>query len=530
MSNSKTDVIVIGSSLAAYGAILAARKANSSITVIDTGVLLPSSAQTLKTKMSQSTSPGKRADFLAQLNLLNKPAVNRSLPQKSLFGSKYFYESNPLADGHILPFSRALGGYSVGWGGAFLPPRPEDIQIFPFQYSELWFAMNEVAKSLPIPSHFDSLTRFFPNLDETLAHKPIEMSPAQQKLLDMMKPIICEDVANTVLVGQARLLTRTNGSHPCTYCGLCNSGCAFDSIFTAELEIRQLIAQNKISYIPRIQVNYVKETEQRIYVYGMHLDDKREVCFTADKCFMAAGVINSTAIVLRSYEDLPRNITIQKTGGFVRPYFSIRKLGFDWPKQNTQSSIFVEVFNQKISPYWIHCQVATPNELVLQHLGFFRLASKSSFVRFIIKSLLSRTFTVMVNLHSATGPHYKLRFVDSNSEQLFLGSLEVPINYKKVERKADRFFLLKFFHRGFLPIPFTKRGITHAPGYHIGGSIPMGSKNHLSSNALGQITEGSRLHIVDTTTLSAVPGTTVGLLTMSHAYRIVDRVLSKLET
>ena len=49
----------------------------------------------------------------------------------------------------------------------------------------------------------------------------------------------------------------------------------------------------------------------------------------------------------------------------------------------------------------------------------------------------------------------------------------------------------------------------------------------LETDILGVVKGMKNVHIVDTSTFPSLPGTTIGLMMMANAYRIVDKVFNK---
>ena len=47
---------------------------------------------------------------------------------------------------------------------------------------------------------------------------------------------------------------------------------------------------------------------------------------------------------------------------------------------------------------------------------------------------------------------------------------------------------------------------------------------NLETDDLGRISAWKQIHIVDSSIFPSLPGTTIGLLTMANAYRIVDKL------
>ena len=521
MNNKK--VIIIGSGLSAYAAILAAIDKNYQVTVLDVGERLPNSIANNVNKLNKANPE----DISLQLMKLSEEKnsnklSNKKMPQKTLFGSKYFYKELKLKGGQSVPYTEAFGGYSVAWGAAVLAPQPSDLEGFPAGFQNLEESLNFIANKISLPHFTDPLAEFFPNFGES--SPSINLSASQQRLLKNISRLNKVTSKNICVSGQARVATKANGDRACQYCGMCSHGCVFNSIFSSEREISNLVSSKIIDYQSQKKVVNIFENSDATKVIAINSEGGTEE-FLADLVFVAAGAINSTKIAM-AMKQSKEKIFLQKTGGFVRPYFSMKKNGFDWPDQNTQSNIFLEIRNPRISKYWIHSQISTPNEIVVQGLGFLN----TNFLTFILtplrKILLSHLVIVMTNLHSNDGPFYKLDLSDVANALDLSGELVISKDCRKIERKIDRYLITKFFRVGMIALPFGRKGITNGPGYHLGGSLKMGGKGTFGTDSLGRLSGSKKVHFVDTSVLPSIPATTIGFLTMANAHRIVKTRLS----
>jgi hypothetical protein len=531
MRENKLKIAIIGSGLSAYASIMAALDLNATVTVLDIGEVLPPEISRKVLKIRDKASSDVHIS-VAELSRKTTEIqlINRAMPKKTLFGSQYFYREEQLMESHKLPFSQALGGYSVAWGGAFLPPAKSDLPTDTINYEDLKFSMRKLAKNLSLPFFEDSLTQHFPNYSGICEEKNLKLSRSQKILLERLTSIQSFATENTLIVGQSRLMTRTSGVSSCRYCGMCSHGCVFDSIFSAETEIKKLIETGRIQYLSSCKVIQVVEFNSQARIEYVNLENGLSEMFEADCVFVAAGAVNSTKIAIKSFGLEDEIVHFQKTGGFVRPYFSLRKIGFDWPLQNTQSNIFMEIMDFKLSKFWIHSQVSTPNEIVvlgLGHLSSMRLARLLSLLR---KFLLARLVIVMTNLHSSEGPIYELKTKSEGNQIQFHGDLKISQSYLKMEKAVELKIKRKLRQIGLFAIPFTRKGISNGPGYHVGGSMPIGGKGKLSTDALGRFSQSSKISFVDTSVLPCIPATTIGFLTMANAHRITTQVLKTQQT
>jgi choline dehydrogenase-like flavoprotein len=527
MKDELENVLVIGSGLSAYGAITAALEQGAEITVLDIGDQLPSTIQARVDVIDLSKPEKVHIDILKlSQSEKNNIVANNRMPQKTLYGSKFFYSEELLSDSNKLPYSEALGGYSVAWGAAVLPPNESDLPNLPFDYADLVSSIRSLGKHIDLPTQEDGLSRDFPNHTDCSSGSTILLSKSQEKLLTIISKLQKSGGDSKLLVGQARVLTKTLGENSCRYCGMCSHGCIYDSIFSSKHEILRLAQQNRIKYLAQCRVVSLEELNGKSMVRVKFLAKGREESLNFQKVFVSAGAVNSTKIAIKSLGLENEAIRFMKTGGFVRPYFSFRTLGFDWPNQNTQANVFMEVNDPEVSKYWVHSQISTPNEIVILGLGYMRKNLLTKIVSPGLRFFLKHLVLVMTNIHSDGGPYYSITSSASNGEIQFTGSLEIPRDYRVAEKKTEKYLKKKFFSVGLIPIPFTKKGVSNGPGYHIGGSMAMGASGKLSTDKYGRLEDHQRIFFVDTSVLPMIPSTTIGLFTMANAHRIVSKVLN----
>lgn len=522
------NVAVIGSGLSAIGAIRALIKLGIKPTVLDWGDTLDKErgklVDVLSKKEPENWSPDER------MSLGRNPTLkdNSSIPKKLIFGSDYFYgksrrEAPVESDGNPPPFSFALGGLSVGWGAAILPAQACDIADWPVSAEELHKYCELVLADLPYSSRDDGLSLNFPVM--TSSARGLEQSQAERQLLEALEKasVLKKD---EVVFGQARLLVNpstSDGGSGCRYCGQCMSGCVYKSIYKASDEIKYLHERGDINYIAGCLVDSVSEAGKTTTV--KYFDKNGELASKEfDRVFLAAGAVNSARVVLNSLAMFKQQLQLKTRGGYVMPVVSLRKLAVSWPNCNTQPGIFLELKGGSLE-HWVHVQISVENELLLQKLNI-HVNAKGILARFK-RFIASHIFLAFVNFHSDHAGHYKLWLTpatDTNTKNC-LHSFHQKARPQFSVLLASGSNLLKLFVRiGCIPLfPFAK---INSGAYHVGATLPMKLKRTelLDTDVLGRVSAWDRIHIVDTSVFPSLPGTTIGLLAMANAYRIVDAI------
>lgn len=513
------NILVIGSGLSAIGAIKKLVELGYKPVVLDVGKELEKDRQSALNKLVLKDV--KKWTFQDRNNLSINDTVSSSskIPKKLVFGSDFFYgksiDNAKIENvGTIPPFSYAKGGLSAGWGGAVLPPSKFDMDDWPISSEELNKYCQIVLKKLPYSSEDDGLSLSFPTIK---TQSRIKLSTRASILLKMLNDKVKLKKDDT-LFGQARLLVNADKETGCRYCGECMSGCIYKSIYKSDDEISNLIDENKIIYIRDSLVDKVIEQDGKVEVqYYLDGNIKKELF---EKVFLAAGAVNSSRIILNSLNKYNHTLKVKTRGGFVIPVFSFKALPLDWPNVNTQPSLFLE-FRGKGIKHWVHTQIASDNELLLKMLGL-KGSTKNGIIVKMKRFIAQHTYLLLVNYHSNHSGYYEIKL--KNSKVLETKHITSFPQFKTLFFSWVKLFqiLLKI---GSIPLYIFAK--LNSGSYHVGGTIPMKNKpKDLETDILGRVKGFKNVHVVDTSTFPSLPGTTIGLVMMANAYRIVEKSLN----
>ncbi len=517
----KGEVAVIGSGLAAIAACNALIERGIKPIVLDVGKELPPQ----KNKTVNLISKKKVHEWsISDRIFLNKnPTVHgKQHPKKLSFGSDYFYGQAGEADischkdeVDCPPFSFAKGGFSVGWGGSVLFPDQADLIDWPIEASKLAPYFRDVMQELPYSATQDGLALNFPLMRNS--SNPIRATTGNRMLLAALdsSDLLVRD---EVVFGQSRLLLQASD---CQYCGACLSGCVYDAIYKSNHTLDALVRKNLIDYRPGILVDKLDDMPHGVIVHFKDDNGDNGKLFF-DRIFLAAGAVNSPSIVMKSKFLYGHTAIIKTTCSFIAPLFSFKTLPLDWPRNNTMPGIFFEYKAKELSNHWIHTQISTPNELVLNKLGI--QFSGVSPLQKIKRKLAEHLVIAHGNLHSNHANHYKLTLnKNSNTDVIFTSLREPPEDARKsVKTALKRLAKLTPSFGCYVLKPFALDTV-QSHGFHLGGGLPM-KKNpilEMDTDLLGRPFGWKNIHVVDSSVFPSIPSTTVGVLAMANARRIV---------
>ena len=524
-------IAIVGSGLAAVSAAKVLIDRGVKPTLLDCGDLLDTKTSEIVERMS-NLHPEKWDRLDVSHVAANESLHNKSFPQKLAFGSDYFYGANEhhqpiITDGIPPPVSYAKGGFSVGWGASVLPPDDKDIKCWPIGNQELKPYFKKVLSDLPYSACDDGLSKVFP-LHST-SYDPLDLTLGNNEILKKMQNTRSIADSENISFGQSRLLVQSNktsSTNGCSYCGYCMSGCVYGYIYKSSQDIDKLVDANLLEYIPNTLVLSVSEAENLVEVtmYSKNTSEIHKQIF--DKLLLGAGAVNSTRIVLRSKKIFDREIRLLSTVTFIAPMFRAKGIKLDWPNINTQPGIFFEYKNEALSDHWIHTQLSTPNELVLDKLGID--LNKTNILQWLKKRMAEHLLIAHGNLHSDHANGYFIKLMQQTGRD---GDV---LHTRREQRKTTPIAIRKSVWKLFslmrklgcyVMFPFVQDSMKSG-GYHVGGTMPMMENpiEETDTNLLGNPKGWQRIHVIDSSIFPSLPGTTIGLLAMANAARIASEL------
>lgn len=443
---------------------------------------------------------------------------NGGIPLKRAYGSDFPYRSAPgattiLCDGVDLKSSYALGGLSTVWGSAVMPYKTPDIADWPVGEADLAEGYRAVLEWMPLSATEDSISRLFPLYGDRFDSLPLSRQ-ATSLLSHIEQNRECLN-SRGVYWGRARLAVN---AADCTRCGLCMYGCPHSLIYSSDQTLRKMAASGAVEYQPGVVIHSVADTPGGAVATGTDRAG-RQVEIKGARVFLGAGVLNTTAILLRSLDRFDTPVVIRDSQYFLLPLLRFRgTAGVTKESLHTLAQLFFEVFDEQISRHTVHLQTYTYNDLfkdrVSGALGPLRNV-------FPMESFLGRLLLFQGYLHSSESPGISATLTRSTDGQ--------ALRLRPIPRSDTRARLRKLIRKfeglrsltGFVPIsPMLEIG-RPGRGYHSGGSFPMSATpDRASSDILGRPAGMQRVHAIDATVLPGIPATTITFTVMANAWRI----------
>ena len=525
------NVAVIGSGLAGVFAARALVSRGLHVTILDVGETLDAARQAAVEQL-HDRAPGPWPAEYQDLIAANATMNGDELPKKMHFGSDYIYAADrPFA--HITtnragraPYPTfARGGFSNIWGAAALPPDACDMADWPVSRSAMDPYFRKVAALLPLCGGGGSMATTFPAYNEALGQ--LDPGPQGIALLKDLARAEKRLAADDILYGPARLAIHTaageGGVLPCNGCGQCFTGCVRGSIFSTLPMLDGMVRRGEVVYRGGLFVRSVREDADQAHVEV--LDLKRgpaELTFKA--IFVAAGPLNTTAILLRSAGYYDRPVVLKESQKFVMPALRLRaaRTAAEQPSI-TLAAAFIEARVRELSDHWVHVQMIPMNDMVIAASRLPGL--KSPYTRRLWTPILRRVMLAWCGMHSdhSSSLELTLRRGADDSDTLSI-ALNISDRARREAGVAGRRLAKLLRAAGLYIQPRIIRFSNPGSGTHCGSSFPMRSQpaDKFDSDSLGRPFGWRRIHAIDASVLPSIPGTTLALPVMANAVRIAE--------
>lgn len=514
---------VVGSGPAGISCARALLAANKEVMIVEPGLRIEperrAAAVALRASPLSDWTPAATSFMREGLT-----AGAAGIPLKLAFGSDYPYRhvagaTSMIIEGADTKPSYACGGLSNVWGNSILPYAQRDIADWPVSLEDLEPGYRAVLDWMPVSARKDALCEFFPLYTDHPS--PLPMSRQATALLADLNRRRSRLNARGIYFGASRLAVRATGGNAmplCVQCGLCMYGCLHDLIYSSEQTLAGLLSSGKIQYRSGVTVQSVEETGSAVIIHAVD-SDGRPVDINASRVFLAAGTLNTTAILLRSLRQYDMSVPIRDSQYFLLPVLRLRgTAGVVHEPLHTLAQLFVEIFDGGISSHTVHLQTYTYNDLfrdaLLAKLGPLKAV-------FPVEAFLGRLLLFQGYFHSSESSSISATLErDSSGDHLHLEAVINPEIKQRVSRLAVK--LLKLTSTtGLMPlVPFLQMG-KPGRGFHSGGSFPMSTRpGAQQTDTLGRPAGFKRIHAVDSTVLPTIAATTITFTVMANAWRI----------
>jgi len=519
---------VIGSGPAGVACTHALLQRGAKVLLLDAGLALEKSRANLVAQMASRPpadwTAAQLKDFKAGM-----AADAKGIPLKLAYGSDYPYREADLhlpADyaGVALRPSLARGGFSSVWGAALMPYSEKDTAGWPIHTGDLREHYAAVAKLTGFSGVRDDLEKIFPlHAEATAALRMSRQATLLRGKLEKNRGLL---QAAGIHFGQARVAVNA-GENGCVYCGLCMYGCPYGFIYNSEQTLRQFQQNPNFTYRTDAIVTRVKESAGQAAVIGYDRVSREPFEISCERAYLAAGVIATAKIVLQSLERYDQPVRLKDSQYYLFPLLLGRSGGdVEHESLHTLSQMFIEIFDDHITPRSIHLQVYSYNDLVGQAVRQ-SFGPAAGMLGGLARALEKRLLIVQGYLHSDHSSRIAVRL--SADGRLHLQA-ELNPEVRPTIRRVLRKLLRHGGQFGAWPLPPMLQVAEPGRGFHNGSSFPMRQNpGELETDTLGRLPRWRRIHLADASVLPDVPATQITFSVMANAHRIGSQSAGKLD-
>ncbi|MBI4848389.1 MAG: hypothetical protein HY808_07435 [Nitrospirae bacterium] len=453
-------------------------------------------------------------------------------PTKFLFGSSFPYiadEEFGLSQRNTkCTASYAQGGLSNVWGAAVLPYAEDDFAGWPFSLAEMEPHYKAVAQFMEIAGGDDDLQVRRPFYAPP--NGPVALSQQAQFLLENMRQNQERLKSKGFRFGRSRLAVRTQpdlDNRECQLCAQCLTGCPYGAIYSSSQSLSSLLNRKNFHYRQGYIVVKVTDNADGVCIVAHDLRSSANVNLTGKRVFLASGTLSTVKVAAASLELSTIELKLRYQPYFLLPLLSYRNFKrVEMERLHTLAQIFAELNRPDISPYPIHIQLYTYNEMMKHKLRqvLRRFSDLSSFIQPFI---LGRLLAIQGYLHSncAEGILLQASWQGVNGKvKMSLQSQSEAVVRNIIAHVVWELALNSNSIGAFSLIPLLKIGVP-GDGNHIGAVFPMKrDPEDWESDIYGRIRGWQRIHVVDASVMPTLPAPTLTYTVMANAHRIASKV------
>lgn len=281
-------------------------------------------------------------------------------------------------------------------------------------------------------------------------------------------------------------------------------------------------------YIPNQLVYQIKEKSNHTEIHSFSIENKLESITKASYLILAAGSINTTRIILRSFKLYNYKTSFLTKANIVVPCLHIRSIGKKKDSKKSKFGQLVISSSRKethggIDPFFIQLYKLNP--------FFLKKALQYITLPKIIALPLLSFFAPYIIIADIRFPAFESKIAFSKLKKRVdkKDLLEIKIKETNTELQKYKKEYMKITQQlrslGLFPL---KKIIGYTTSHYGGGISSKYTSKTLSVDKNGKLNKGNRIYIADTSSWKVLPAKPPTLTIMANASRIGKNVLKKL--
>ncbi len=439
----------------------------------------------------------------------------------------YIFEEPPFRSSGFAPLlSFARGGLAEAWTAGCYPFNDDDLNGFPFKYSELAPFYGLVAGRIGVTGEEDDLSRFLPlhdNLIEPLRldeHSRLLLDTYARKRRELNERLGC-------YIGRTRVATLTHARDErgaCEYLGRCLWGCPKGALYTPSMTLAECMKYPGFTYRSGLAAQFFRtDASGRITslvctpVQGGPAEE-----LPVEGLALGAGALASTHIFLRSVRAArgaaPPLDGLMDNRQILVPFVNLRMIGRPWDDRTYQYHLLGLGLEPENGGGYVHGQITTLKSSlvhpIVQKLPFDLVTSAR-----VTRALHAALGIVNVNLHDWRRDDNRVE-LSATDERLSITYAPPPGEERAIAATLGR--VRRVLRRLGCIVP---PGMAHVrpmgASVHYAGTLPMSeTPRPWATDPGGRSYDFSNLWVVDGATFPRLPAKNLTFTLMANAARI----------
>lgn len=325
-----------------------------------------------------------------------------------------------------------------------------------------------------------------------------------------------------ITFGRSRIAMRlrdTENGLGCVRCGMCHTGCAYDSIYRSNWTLNELMKYNKFRYLTPWWLQKFEEQGDSVRIHLINKNTRIKECLTYDALFLAAGTISTFRIVAESQQLYNMPVELFDNDLYLLPFF--RRPIANETITRTGITLNELVLRFKSLGYPLHLQFYPMNAQIYDRFQEI-IKINSKFAKKMSEKVFSKILLAFVYLPGEVSAKMKIEVGKSSSGTSIIIKQNRHPNSRSIIRKSIWHLYRNRTALGMTPLPLAFPSTPKGPsGAHLSSSLTM-SKNPspLQTDIFGRVHGTSKVFAVDGSVLPSLPSQNLTFTIMANAHRI----------
>lgn len=464
------------------------------------------------------------SDFRGLSNLLGRGYVPVKLLAPNMsFVTQDAEQLSPIdAEGYSAVQSFSRGGLGNLWGAGLYRFTSRDLEGFPIKAADLEPYLDELTCEIGISGADDDLTPFFGS--PARLQKALALSHNVQTLYKNYQRLKPAFRKKGMYLGAPRLgvLSEPYRGRPAYGYTNLEFWQESPSIYSPRLTLDRLIEQGQAEYEKGILAESFSEESGGVCIRVLRLRDRQPFEFHARKLILAAGAINTSRIVLKSFQDHNTKLRLLENPAFQIPFLLPRSIGRALETRSFGLTQLNLVWEHRGLNQLLQGSIIEPTSPLraefFAHFPF-SAAANLTMVKYLLPAL------IVLQLFFPSSPEQGMAEL-SLQENGRLKIVGVPNTIPR-ETMKDLFRLFArlgaWSHPKLLVCPPSGHSI------HYAGTLPMTEKpGPYTCDVRGKLFSTRNVFVADAANFPSLPAKNMSLSMMANAMRIADCVADEL--